>query len=212
MRRAIAGARAAGFAWAALVLAGASGCAQDRGQPVPEPASTDDRRAAGDAADGESIFNLDLPLVDQDDTTMALHDLKGHPILAAMVYTSCKDVCILVTEQMKAIERQLAGADGDVQYVLFSLDPARDSPAAMREFARVQKLDTAKWRLVATGEEGVRDLAAVFGVRYQPEEDGEIAHSAVIVVIDGRGVVRHRQVGVARDARELAEAMTRARG
>ena len=132
-------------------------------------------------------------------------------MVAAMVYTSCDSVCIMVTEQMKSDERQLAGVDNDVRYVLFSLDPGRDTPGAMRDFAAAQGLDATRWRLMAAAEDDVRTLAAVLGVRYQPEEGGEIAHSAMVFVIDARGVVRHRQVGVGTDSSELVAAVSRAR-
>ena len=133
-------------------------------------------------------------------------------MLAAMVYTSCTSVCIMVTEEMKKIEQQLSRTGGDLRYVLFSLDPGRDSPAAMRQFAADHRLDTSRWRLMATSEDGVRDLAAVLGVKYKQEENGEIAHSAMIFVIDAKGVVRHRQVGVGQDPTALISAVARARG
>ncbi len=165
----------------------------------------------GEMADGESIFGLELDLIDQDGRALKLADLGGDVMLAAMVYTSCTSVCIMVTEQMKAIEQQLADVDDDVKYVLFSLDPGRDTPDAMRAFAREHHLDASRWRLMATSEDGVRDLAAVLGVKYQQEENGEFAHSAMIFVIDEDGVVRHRQVGVDKDSRGLVAAVRTAR-
>ena len=160
---------------------------------------------------GASIFDLELPLIDHEGTALTLASLGGHVMLAAMVYTSCTSVCILVTEEMKAIERQLSGADDGVRFVLFSLDPGRDTPAAMRQFAANQRLDITRWRLLAAAEDGVRDLAAVLGVKYRAEEDGEIAHSAMIFVIDRDGVVRHRQLGVGQDAAPLRAALEQAR-
>ena len=56
----------------------------------------------------------------------------------------------------------------------------------------------------------MRDLAAVLGVKYQAEEDGEIAHSAMIFVIDRDGVVRHRQVGLSQDPQDLVAALAHA--
>jgi protein SCO1/2 len=196
---------------AALSLATVA-CARDEGAESVERPSAHDVAGPGEMADGESIFGLDLALVDQDGHELQLADLRGDVMLAAMVYTSCTSVCIMVTEQMKAIEHQLAGVDGDVKYVLFSLDPGRDTPDAMRAFLREHHLDTTRWRLLAASEDGVRDLAAVLGVRYQPEENGEIAHSAMIFVIDDDGVVRHRQVGVGKDSSEIVDAVRRARG
>lgn len=203
-------ARTMAVAAALSLVAGA--CARDDGSGGDQRPSAHDVAGPGEMADGESIFGLDLGLIDQDGHELQLADLRGDVILAAMVYTSCTSVCIMVTEQMKAIEHQLAGIDADVKYVLFSLDPGRDTPEAMRVFLREHRLDPTRWRLMAASEDGVRDLAAVLGVKYQPEENGEIAHSAMIFVIDEGGVVRHRQVGVGKDSSEIVDAMRRARG
>lgn len=187
------------------------GCSDTSTPPGASSSTTHELPPAGAVPDDVSIFDLELDLVDQAGVETTLADLGGSPMVAAMVYTSCQDVCILVTEQIKAIERQLADVDDEVRYVLFSLDPGRDTPEAMREFARNQKLDLDRWRLLAASEDGVRDLAAVLGVRYQPEENGQIAHSAMIFVIDPAGVVRHRQVGVVQEPGELVRAVRAAR-
>lgn len=186
----------------------AGGCRRDDDAPEARAAQSHRVAEPGALADGESIFGLDLALVDQDGRALTLADLGGKTMLAAMVYTSCTSVCIMVTEQMKAIEQQVAGVGDDVRYVLFSLDPGRDTPEALRAFARTHKLEGSRWRLMAASEDGVRDLAAVLGVKYQQEASGEIAHSAMIFVIDAKGVVRHRQVGVGKDSRDLVAALT----
>jgi protein SCO1/2 len=194
------------------VAAGASACARGAALREGADASAHELAESSDDGAGVSIFDLDLHLTDQDGRSLTLADLDDQVMVAAMVYTSCTSVCLRVTEEMKKIEQQLSGVDRDVRYVLFSLDPGRDTPEAMRQFARAHHLDTNRWRLVAASEDGVRDLAAVFGVKYQAEENGEIAHSAMVFVIDADGVVRHRQVGVGQDPRELVAAVRRARG
>ena len=185
---------------AAMVLTALSGCgdrrsaARKEARPAAEPAGV---------AGGESIYGLDLALVDQDGRSLQLDDLRGSVVVAAMMYSSCKSVCPRVTEDMKGIEQQLGAEAGRVRFVLFSLDPGRDTAAALSGFAREHGLDPARWRLLATTEDGVRDLAAVLGVKYRQAEGGEIAHSAMIFVIDRDGMVRHRQVGLAQDPRDL---------
>ena len=46
---------------------------------------------------------------------------------------------------------------------------------------------------------------------HRPDLGGEIAHSAVIVVVDRDGVVRHRQVGVQDDLEPLVAAVSAVR-
>ena len=201
---------------AALALAGvmlATGCGRPAPEPWPHETDVSDHELpAGDPIlDDASIFDLDIPLVDQHGDRWRLGDLGGRPMIAAMIYTSCTAVCLRITDELRLIERQL-GDRSDVQFVLFSLDPGRDTPEAMNTFARARGLDPERWRLLAASEDDVRSLAAVLWVRYQPLPDGEIAHSALVFVIDADGVVRHRQVGVRQDPRELVGALGRVSG
>jgi protein SCO1/2 len=199
------------MATVAVWAVAASACTRV-GPPPAADAAVPDPTVVDDSASGASIFALELDLIDQDGHQLNLADLGGRVTVAAMVYTSCTSVCLRVTEEMKKIEQQLDGESRELRYVLFSLDPGRDTPAAMRQFARAHYLDANRWRLLAASEDGVRDLAAVLGVRYQQEANGEIAHSAMIFVIDEHGVVRHRQAGVGQDPRELVAAVKRAKG
>lgn len=192
---------------AALALAVLGGCGRNRNggsTPHAAPAPAD--------LSGGSLYDLDLELHDAEGRVLPLSDLRDTVRVAAMMYTNCTSVCPRITHDMKGIERQLSQENlQDVRFVMFSLDPERDSPAALRGFAEGFGLDRSRWRLFSTSEEGVRDLAAVLGVRYKQEEGGEFAHSAMIFVFDRAGVVRHRQVGLNADAGDLIAAVRAAR-
>jgi protein SCO1 len=176
-------------------------CAGPRPEPTPAAETTGVAPVSG-----ASIYDLDLSLVDAKGQPLRLADLGGRPLVAAMVYASCTSVCPRVTEEMKAIERQLPEADRErVTFALFSLDPGRDTPAALSRFAAEHGLAESRWRLFAASEDGVRDLAAVLGVKYRGEANGEIAHSAMIFAIDGHGVVRHRQMGLGENPKVLVD-------
>lgn len=189
-----------------LALAWSPSCA--RRASVPAGATT----AAGAPAPAEpSIYDLELPLVEADGRTRLLADLRGRTIVATMIYTSCRSVCPRITEDMKAIERQLPDRERDaVTFVMFSLDPGRDTPAALQRFAAAHQLDRARWRLFAASPEGVRTLAAALGIKYAREASGDIAHSAMIFVVDRAGVVRHRQVGLSADPASVMQAISAA--
>lgn len=177
---------------------------------TPQRASSTPPEIGGNSS-GQTIYDLDLQLTDQDGRTLALADLRGRVLVASMIYSSCTSVCPRVTEDMKGVEKQLSGQDRkDVGFVLFSLDPGRDTPAALRRFAAERALDPSRWRLFASSEDGVRDLSAVLGMKYKAEDNGEIAHSAMIFVIDREGVVRHRQLGLNPDPHELTSALAQA--
>lgn len=199
-------ARVIRFAFALALVAG-MGCAP------AQPGG--DARVATSAPGGDtvttrpeaSLLELDFPLVDRDGRTRHLAEFAGQPLVVSMVYTSCKSVCPRITADLKSLDRELpADLKARTRFLLFSLDPARDTPAALAAFAREHQLDD-RWTLLAASEDDMRTLAAVLGVRFRPDPDGEIAHSAVIGVTDDHGVLRHRQAGVGQDAATLVAAL-----
>ena len=151
--------------------------------------------------DGYSLDDLPTVWQDQRGDTLRLAALAGRVRLVAMVYTSCHATCPLIVADLKQVEAALpAGRLGEVGFVLVSLDPERDTPGRMAEWAGRTGLDPARWTLLSGDAGEVRELAAVLGVRYQPQADGELAHTNAITVLDRTGAVVHQQVGLgARD-------------
>ncbi len=189
-----------------LVLA-LTGCARSPAGDRDE-ASTGVTAAADSATAQPSLFELSFPLTDQAGRTRHLEEFRGAPFVASMIYTNCTSVCPRVTADLKSLEAALpVNIRAHTRFVLFSLDPKRDTPEALSGFAREHGLDLAHWTLLAAGPDDMRTLAAVLGMKYRPDGAGEIAHSALILVVDGGGVVRHRQVGVTDDVAPLVAAV-----
>jgi len=82
------------------------------------------------------------------------------------------------------------------QFVLFSFDPARDTPAAMRDYAANKQLPAPHWQLLAADDDATLELAVALGVRFQPIAGGDFAHSNIIFVLDCAGEIAHRQEGL----------------
>ena len=89
---------------------------------------------------------------------------------------------------------------------MLSLDPARDTPAALSALAAKRKLDRARWTLATTNDSGVRQTAAALGIRYRKLADGEFNHSSVIILLDaeGRVLARSEKLGPQADPEFLA--------
>ncbi|HSX59151.1 MAG TPA: SCO family protein [Tahibacter sp.] len=152
------------------------------------------------ALPGDSLYQLDLPLTDQTGRTFALRELRGRPQLVALFYTSCGYVCPLIIDTAKATERALPAASlYRLDVLLVSIDPARDDVAALAAVAKRRGLDAARWRLVRTDAEHVRELAAALGVQYRQLSDGEFNHASVLTALDaeGRIVKQSRRLGEA---------------
>jgi protein SCO1/2 len=124
-----------------------------------------------------------------------------------MFYTSCQYICPLIVDSGLAVQRELTAAErARLDVLLVSMDPARDTPAALKQVATKRKLDPARWTLASPRRDDVRAVAGVLGVRYRALADGEFNHTSALVLLDGEGrvVARTEKIGSVPDPEFLA--------
>lgn len=144
-----------------------------------------------------SVYELEARWRDQDGRDRVLASLRGRTQVVAMVYTRCTHTCPAIVAEMKRLEAALDSAGrARTGFVLVSLDPGRDDPAQLKEFAASMRLDPTAWTLLTGGSDAVRELAALLGIRYRAETDAQISHSNTYLVLDADGRMVHRQDGV----------------
>lgn len=155
----------------------------------------------------DSVYHLQATLTDQSGDTRAWRDLRGRPRLVSMFYTSCQYICPLIVEGAKAVERPLAPAErARLGVVLVSMDPARDTPAALAKVVAERRIDGDRWTLASPPPSQVRAIAGVLGIRYRQLADGEFNHTSALVLVDaeGRIIARTEQMGPIPDPGFLA--------
>ena len=117
-----------------------------------DPASHDTAMETQGQPSGRSIYNLDEAWTTQEGVTAPLASLAGKPVVAAMGYTTCKDMCPAIVADMMWIEKHLpAGAADRVRFAFFSLDSETDTPERLRLYAESHGLDTTRWTLLQGG-------------------------------------------------------------
>jgi protein SCO1/2 len=147
-------------------------------------------QTAAHAADlpSDSIYRLDIPLVDQNGVGSHLADRRGRPQLVSMFYTSCQYVCPLVLDTLRMTERSLDAADQQrLDVLVVSFDPERDTPIQLKSVFDKRKLDGERWTLARTEAPNVRKFAAALDIRYRVLADGEINHATALVLLDAEG-------------------------
>jgi protein SCO1/2 len=153
---------------------------------------------------GLSIYNLTSQWTTQDGTPVRLESLRGRPVVVAMIYLSCPDVCPLIAENMEQIQtdlsKQLARR---VTFALFTFDSTRDSPEKLKAYASARGLNTKHWTLFHSDDAAARELAAALDVSYRKRDDGQFDHSVVISLLNAEGVIVYRQVGLRRNTQEF---------
>jgi protein SCO1/2 len=173
------------FACVLLALTGATAAAT---RPAPLP--------------GDSIYQLPMVLTDQHGKRWDWGSKRGQPQVVAMFYTSCQFTCPLIVDSGKAIEHALGPAERQrLGLMLISIDPKRDTPAALMRVAKERGLDGAHWSLASPDAPSVRAAAGVLGVRYRQLANGDFNHTSGLLLLDrdGRIVARTEHVGSVAD-------------
>ena len=136
-----------------------------------------------------SVYQLPLPLTDQDGRASTLADWRGKPVMITMFYSSCQFVCPRIVEALKKTEASLAPPHAKLPVLMVTLDPARDDTATLKAMAEERHIDPKLWTLARTDARNVRKLAAMLGIQYRELPSGEFNHSSVIVLLDAEGRV-----------------------
>ena len=160
------------------------------------------RAATADSLPPDSVYHVEATLAPASGESLEWRALRGKPRVVAMFYASCRAVCPMIVESARAVQRNLPEAERRrVGFVLISMDPRRDSPAALAKLQAERHLDPASWLLLQPGERDVRALAAVLGVRYRELADGEFNHTTTLVLLDaeGRVLARTESIGASGD-------------
>lgn len=171
-----------------------------------EPSCHGSVPAAAPASD--SLYQLDMELVDQRAVKMHLKDFSGKPLVISMFFGSCKSVCPLLISRVKQIQKDLpAKLRGQVQFLMVSFDPTRDTPELLATLTKEHHLDAAQWTLAQAKPRDVETLAAVLGIKYRRLPDGDFNHSSVITVADAGGRIVYSKEGLNQPSTEAVAAI-----
>lgn len=170
------------------VLLAMTGAVSAATRPMPLPA--------------DSIYQLPMALTDQHGKHWDWGSKRGQPQVVAMFYTSCQFTCPLIVDSGKAIEHALGPSERQrLGLLLISIDPKRDTPAALMHVAKERGLDGTRWSLASPDAKAVRAAAGVLGVRYRQLANGDFNHTSGLLLLDrdGRIVARTDHVGTVAD-------------
>jgi len=129
-----------------------------------------------------------IELLDSNGARVTQADFAGEPAVLYFGFTHCPDVC---PGTMYALAEALALDNGyDVQPILVTVDPARDTPEVMGAYASTSGFPPGLVGL--SGSEAQIDAAKrafqVYASRAQGNEDGSynVDHSSLLYVVDAQ--------------------------
>lgn len=130
-------------------------------------------------------------LTDQDDQPFTNAQLQGHWTILFAGFTHCPDVCPTTLSLLKQLSDRLLQSERQLEIVLLSVDPERDTPAQLLSYVRYFSPDFTG----ISGPKGQLDsLSASLGLAYvkvpgASDADYTMDHSAALVLINPQGQV-----------------------
>jgi protein SCO1/2 len=155
--------RAATFKSLAASLATAAalslGCARASAQET-RPQSQTQTQAQTDGQPAAQKYFTDVSLVNQDGEAMRLYSdlLKGKVVVIDFFFATCQGTCLPMNRNLQKVQDSLGERLGKEVYLIsISVDPAVDTPARLKEYAK--KLNARPGWYFLTGEKANVDFA-----------------------------------------------------
>jgi len=180
------------LALALVLAAGLAPAAQAHDRALPSTTAQGVAQGTGAAL----LFPIEITprfaLIDQAGRTVTQADFAGRPMAIFFGYASCGAICSVALPSLAAALDLLGPEGAEIAPILITVDPARDTPAAMAEAL-------AKYhpRLIGlTGSEAaLAEARAVFQVETSqvaetPEGGAIFAHGSFIYLFGGDGAIK----------------------
>ncbi len=133
-------------------------------------------------------YFTDTEVIDQNGKKLRFYTdvLKDRVVLISFIFTNCDYACPLQAQKLKQTRALMVPAIKDeVWYVTLSVDPERDTPQALKQFAEKQGVDESRWIFLTGKKQNVEFLIKKLG-QFTPNIE---AHTTLMLA--GNDRTRH---------------------
>jgi protein SCO1/2 len=146
----------------------------------------------------------EFTLTSQDGTPVSLVDFRGKVVAVTFIYTFCKDTCPVLTPMMSFVQDRLGRDFGTkIAFISITVDPERDTPQVLKEYAQAFGADLGGWAFVTGAPETIREVTRRYGVFAAKTADSDVDHSFLTSIVDPRGILRVQYLGVRFDPEDF---------
>ena len=139
-------------------------------------------------------------LIDQGNRAFRFKGLSRRVVLIEFAYTTCPDVCPLITAAMRRIQADLSDTEQQAVYLLtVTTDPEVDEPKVLLAYAKRYGADLSNWAFLTGDAASLGKVWKNFGVKVEKKARGLVDHTALIALVDQDGVMRFAYHGTSPD-------------
>jgi protein SCO1/2 len=150
----------------------------------------------------------DFSLTDHSGNTFTFGALRDKVVLVGFIYTTCPDVCPLVTANMRVVQEKLGPAErNSAHFLSVTTDPEVDTPEVLRAYAERYRLDLSNWHFLTGDPSALSQVWKAFGVRVERKARGLVSHTTLTALVDQKGVMRFAYYGTSPDPKLILRDM-----
>ena len=144
----------------------------------------------------------DFTLVDQNSREFQFSKLTGRVVVVAFAYTTCPDICPLITAALRQVQSGLTPDERTKVFLLtITTDPEIDSPKVLAGYGKRYGADFTNWSFLSGDQAALQKVWKNFGVGVKRKARGLVDHTPLTAVVDRQGKMRVAYLGPAPDAK-----------
>ncbi len=160
----------------------------------------DDRYSNSDGIDKTPYFVTigqvpNFSFTNQDGKTIDNETYKNKVYIVEFFFTTCPSICPIMNKNMVKIQDEFFG-NPNLGIASFTIDPAHDTSAVLKEYAASYKITNPNWNLLTGEKESIYKLANKgfnLYVGENSEVEGGFEHSGFFALIDQDGNIISRK-------------------
>lgn len=148
-----------------------------------------------------NLSNVNTKLIDQNGNEKHFNKvIAGKITLIAFIYTNCPDICPMTTHNMQLVDEKFLNENvTNINFLVVSFDPERDTPEVLNKFAAIREIDLKRWGFYTGDKTSIEELMDEFEVKAFPSDtsyssEGKLRYSMIhtdrISLIDSEGRLR----------------------
>lgn len=174
------------FAISLLFIWLASACQPEKPQHLPILGNKE-------VVDGDTVYHTipDFAFINQDSQVVTNETFADKVYVVDFFFIHCPTICPITAREMKRIHDHFID-DDRVLLVSHTVDPKRDTVAALRRYARNLGVKPGKWHFLTGDKDAIYDIADdYFSVALEdPDAPGGFDHSGRFVLVDANRHIR----------------------
>lgn len=129
----------------------------------------------------------DFILTDSNGNDFGLKHLKDKVWIADFMFTTCGDICPIMTKNMSSLFRSF-DLEKDIEFVSITVNPENDTQKVLGDYAQKYKADTSQWHFLTGKREDIKKIS-IESFKIGSIKD-PIFHSSKFVLVDKHGIIR----------------------